>query len=108
MAKYHGDGDENSPLVTLQLHEIVADMSVARNENAWWDFMELGNTPAARYRLYMVIAMAFFGQWSGNNGTYISTCPRSCSHLLRIFKWSATLCHKWSPMQALKIPVLSF
>ncbi|KAK7932686.1 hypothetical protein PG985_003398 [Apiospora marii] len=33
LAKYHGDGDANSPL----------------------------------YRLYMVIGMSFFGQWSGNN-----------------------------------------
>ena len=31
------------------------------------DYRELLNTPAARYRTYMVIMMAFFGQWSGNN-----------------------------------------
>ena len=67
LAKYHGDGDANAPIVTLQIHEIVEDMSETRNDNPWWDFKELGNTSAARYRLYMVIAMAFFGQWSGNN-----------------------------------------
>lgn len=67
MAKYHGDGDENSPIVQLQLHEITEDFSVTRNDNPWWDFRELFNTRAARYRLAMVIAMAFFGQWSGNN-----------------------------------------
>ncbi|OAL49238.1 general substrate transporter [Pyrenochaeta sp. DS3sAY3a] len=67
MAKYHGDGDENSPIVQLQLHEITEDFSVTRNDNPWWDFRELFHTRAARYRLAMVIAMAFFGQWSGNN-----------------------------------------
>ncbi|KXS93863.1 hypothetical protein AC578_3413 [Pseudocercospora eumusae] len=67
LAKYHGDGDANAPIVTLQINEIVEDMSETRNDNPWWDFKELGNTAAARYRLYMVIAMAFFGQWSGNN-----------------------------------------
>jgi MFS family permease len=67
MAKYHGDGDENSPLVQLQLQQITDDFAQARNDNPWWDFRELGNTRAARYRLAMVIAMAFFGQWSGNN-----------------------------------------
>ncbi|CAO2649157.1 Nn.00g101060.m01.CDS01 [Neocucurbitaria sp. VM-36] len=67
MAKYHGDGDPNSPIVQLQLHEITEDFAVTRNDNPWWDFRELGNTRAARYRLAMVIAMAFFGQWSGNN-----------------------------------------
>jgi MFS family permease len=67
MAKYHGNGDANSPLVQLQLQQITDDFAQARNDNPWWDFRELGNTRAARYRLAMVIAMAFFGQWSGNN-----------------------------------------
>ncbi|CAN9104882.1 general substrate transporter [Alternaria alternata] len=67
MAKYHGNGNPNSPIVQLQLHEITEDFAVTRNDNPWWDFRELGNTKAARYRLAMVIAMAFFGQWSGNN-----------------------------------------
>ncbi|ORX95935.1 general substrate transporter [Clohesyomyces aquaticus] len=67
MAKYHGDGNPDSPIVQLQLREICEDFAVTRNDNPWWDFRELGNTRAARYRLAMVIAMAFFGQWSGNN-----------------------------------------
>lgn len=67
LAKYHGDNDPNAPIVQLQLHEISEDMAVTRNDNPWWDFRELANTRQARYRLYMVIAMAFFGQWSGNN-----------------------------------------
>ncbi|KAK8084251.1 lactose permease [Apiospora hydei] len=66
-AKYHGDGDANSPLVQLQYHEIVEERAAARNDNPWWDFRELYNTKAARYRLWMVIGMSFFGQWSGNN-----------------------------------------
>ena len=73
MAKYHGDGDAHAPIVSLQVNEIIADMAETRNDNPWWDFKELVYTPAARYRLYMVIAMAFFGQWSGNNGAYLST-----------------------------------
>jgi MFS family permease len=67
MVKYHGDGNPNSPIVQLQLNEITQDFARTHNDNAWWDFRELGNTKAARYRLAMVIAMAFFGQWSGNN-----------------------------------------
>lgn len=67
LAKYHGDGNPHAPIVELQIREIVADMSVTRNDNPWWDFKELVHTAAARYRLYMVILMAFFGQWSGNN-----------------------------------------
>lgn len=67
LAKYHGDGNPQAPIVELQIREIVADMSVTRNDNPWWDFKELFHTGAARYRLYMVILMSFFGQWSGNN-----------------------------------------
>jgi hypothetical protein len=67
MAKYHGEGDANSPLVQLQLQQITDDFAQTRSDNPWWDFRELVNTRSARYRLMMVIAMAFFGQWSGNN-----------------------------------------
>jgi len=76
MAKYHGEGDPNSPVVQLQLHEITQDFSATQNENPWWEFRELFNTRGARYRLAMVICMAFFGQWSGNNVvSYFSASP---------------------------------
>ena len=64
LAKYHGDGNPDAPIVTLQIHEIVEDMSATKDDgNPWWNFKELVHTKASRYRLYMVIAMAFFGQW---------------------------------------------
>lgn len=65
--KYHGDGDESSPIVQLQYHEIIEQLHATKNDNPWWDFRELVDTRASRYRLYMVIGMSFFGQWSGNN-----------------------------------------
>ena len=96
MAKYHGDGNPNDPIVQLQLREITEDMAVTRNDNPWWDFRELGNTAAARYRLYMVILMSFFGQWSGNNVSLSSslTLPSELSQLTlpRSFR---TSCHRW-------------
>ncbi|KAJ2987340.1 hypothetical protein NUW58_g4563 [Xylaria curta] len=67
LAKYHGDGDLSSPLTQLQYHEILEEYQQRENDNPWWDYRELFNTRAARYRLAMVIGMAFFGQWSGNN-----------------------------------------
>lgn len=67
LAKYHGDGDPNSALPQLQYREIVEENRLTRDENPWWDFRELVSTRAARYRLAMVVGMAFFGQWSGNN-----------------------------------------
>lgn len=67
LAKYHGDGDRNHPVVQLEYREIVEQASLYKTDNRWWDFRELVHTKSARYRLYMVIGMAFFGQWSGNN-----------------------------------------
>lgn len=77
LAKYHGEGDRNAPIVQLQIHEIREQADRYRNENPWWDYRELFNTRAARYRLAMVIGMAFFGQWSGNNVVnYFMVCSR--------------------------------
>ncbi len=67
LARYHGDGNSDSPICQLQYREIMEVNALNRNENPWWDFRELVNTRAARYRLAMVIGMSFFGQWSGNN-----------------------------------------
>ncbi|KLU85400.1 lactose permease [Magnaporthiopsis poae ATCC 64411] len=67
LAKYHGEGDRDHPIVQLEYREIVEQASLYPTDNHWWDFRELVNTKSARYRLYMVIGMSFFGQWSGNN-----------------------------------------
>lgn len=67
LVKYHGDGDVNSAVPNLEYHEIVETHNLSRDANPWWDFRELWHTRAARYRLAMVIAMSFIGQWSGNN-----------------------------------------
>jgi MFS family permease len=66
-AKYHGDDDENSPIVQPEYHEIVEQMNLTHSESPWWDFHELVNTRAARYRLCMVIGIFFFCQLSENN-----------------------------------------
>lgn len=75
-AKYHGDGDPDAPLAQLQYREVVEDYANS-DKKPWWDFRDLVNTPAARYRLYMVIGMAFFGQWSGNNVVSYVSSPSS-------------------------------
>lgn len=66
-AKYHGDGDEQAAIVQLQYHEVIEQLHASKDETKWYDYSELVKTPGARYRLYMVIGMSFFGQWSGNN-----------------------------------------
>ena len=66
MAKYHGEGDRNSPIVQLEFREMMEDISMTGADKRWWDYRELVNSPEVRYRSMLVLAMGFFGQWSGN------------------------------------------
>ncbi|KAE8145821.1 general substrate transporter, partial [Aspergillus avenaceus] len=66
LAEYHGEGDRNSPIVQLEYHEMVEDISKTGSDKRWWDYRELFNSRETRYRSMLVIFMAFFGQWSGN------------------------------------------
>ena len=74
LTKYHGNGNEQDPVVQLQYHEIVEQAKLFRDENPWWDYRELVNTRAARWRITMVIGMAFIGQLSGNNVVSVFPC----------------------------------
>jgi len=103
MAKYHGEGDPSSPIVQLQLHEITEDFSVTRNDNPWWEFRELFNSRGARYRLAMVICMAFFGQWSGNN-VVSYFMPGMSILLLNVEHKRSDTFQQWSKTQELRTP----
>lgn len=77
-AKYHADGDVNAPIVKLQVSEVIEQRAQYRDDNPWWDFRELCNTRAARYRIMLVILMAFFGQWSGMLNSLVLLCDDEC------------------------------
>jgi sugar porter (SP) family MFS transporter len=66
MAKYHGEGSRESPIVQLEYKEMVEDISVTGSDKRWWDYRELFNSREQRYRTMLVLSMAFFGQWVGN------------------------------------------
>lgn len=38
MAKYHGEGSRNSPIVMLEYKEMVEDISVTGSDKRWWDY----------------------------------------------------------------------
>jgi hypothetical protein len=74
MAKYHGEGDRNSPIVQLEYREMLEDISTTGSDKRWWDYRELFNSPEVRYRSMLVVAM----------GTYIVSSPPKVT-LLRAF-----------------------
>lgn len=66
MARYHGEGDRNSPIVLLTYREMIEEIATEGSDKRWWDYTDLVNTRQAWWRLLCVVGMAFFGQWSGN------------------------------------------
>ncbi|KAJ6518224.1 hexose transporter [Mycena vitilis] len=66
LAYYHADGDENDPLVRYEFDEIKSamefDLTVAANIG-WKSFL---TSPGNLKRVRIIIAIAFFSQWSGN------------------------------------------
>ncbi|QSZ31003.1 hypothetical protein DSL72_000564, partial [Monilinia vaccinii-corymbosi] len=66
VTKYHGEGDRNSPLVQLELREMMEEISKTGADKRWWDFRELFESKEVRYRTMLTCAVALFGQWTGN------------------------------------------
>lgn len=64
IAKYHCNGDREDPLVAFELAEIEESIRIEKeNQTGWIDiFKGRGNLR----RLRIIIAIAFFSQWSGN------------------------------------------
>ncbi|KAK2778029.1 hypothetical protein FQN52_002934 [Onygenales sp. PD_12] len=69
LARYHGEGDRNHPIVVLQLKEMQSQIAIDASDKKWWDYRELYNSHSAKHRLICVIGMACFGQLSGNSLT---------------------------------------
>ncbi|KAL1893482.1 hypothetical protein Sste5346_006310 [Sporothrix stenoceras] len=67
LTRYHGEGDPEHPLVTLQLAEMEYQISTDGSDKKWWDYSELWKTHENRRRLIPVLTMACFSQWSGNS-----------------------------------------
>lgn len=65
LAKYHGEGDPNSPIVRLKMEEMIADISLEGKDKVWWDYRPLFASHEARWRISCVIGMAFVGQRAG-------------------------------------------
>ncbi|KAJ7610440.1 hexose transporter [Roridomyces roridus] len=66
LAYYHADGDENDPLVRYEFEEIKAAMEYDRSVVANIGWKSLISSKGNLKRLRIIIAIAFFSQWSGN------------------------------------------
>ena len=66
LTKYHGNGNENSIWVTLQLHEYEELLDQNGSDKRWWDYSALFRNRANSYRLMCNVIISIFGQWAGN------------------------------------------
>ena len=66
LAYYHADGDERDPLVQYEFEEIKAAIDLDKAVAASVGWMSLIKTPGNRKRLTIIVALAWFSQWSGN------------------------------------------
>ena len=71
ITKYHGEGNRQNPYVTLQIREYRDAINLEGSDKRAWDFRELINTKAARWRLVCVGIASFLSQFStGGITTY--------------------------------------
>ncbi|KAL3602815.1 hypothetical protein FPOAC2_07127 [Fusarium poae] len=69
IVKHHANGDADHPIVAIEMLEIRESLVEVQGRSQWacFDLRSLYKSPARRYRLLLVIAMSWFGQFSGNN-----------------------------------------
>ncbi|KAJ8081528.1 hypothetical protein PM082_007373 [Marasmius tenuissimus] len=66
LAYYHADGNEEDPLVRYEFEEIKAAIEFDRTVAANVGWKSLFTSPGNLRRLRIIVAIAFFSQWSGN------------------------------------------
>jgi sugar porter (SP) family MFS transporter len=66
LTKYHGNGNPDSPWVTLQMHEYQELLNMDGADKRWWDYGALFRNRSSVYRLCCNLAVSVFGQWAGN------------------------------------------
>jgi len=66
LAYYHADGNEDDGLVRYEFNEIKAAIELDREVESKVGWKTLFATPGNRRRMRIIIALAFFSQWSGN------------------------------------------
>ena len=66
LAYYHADGNKDDPLVRFEYEEIKAAIDLDRAVSATVGWASMIKTPGNRKRLTIIVALAWFSQWSGN------------------------------------------
>ncbi|PGH21451.1 hypothetical protein AJ80_03242 [Polytolypa hystricis UAMH7299] len=66
LVKFHGNGNEESEWVKLQLSEYNEHLEMDGADKRWWDYRALFKDNVSRYRMFCCCTVSIFSQWAGN------------------------------------------
>ena len=66
LAHYHANGDECDEVVQLEFAEITAALAMEKANNKSFSYLDFFRTKGNRWRLFIVVCVGLFSQWSGN------------------------------------------
>jgi MFS family permease len=69
ITKYHADGNENDPLVNIEIQEIKVALEFEAEVASSVSYLTFFKTKGNRHRFFIILAVGFFSQWSGNGLT---------------------------------------
>ena len=65
LIKYHGDGDEASPLAAFEYEEIKSTLALEKEAAATTSYADMFKTKGRRHRSFISITLGIFAQWNG-------------------------------------------
>lgn len=66
LVKYHANGDSSDPLVTVEMEEIRTAIRMENEAMRSTSYLSFFKTRGNRRRFFIILAVGFFSQWSGN------------------------------------------
>ncbi|KAH8660160.1 putative sugar transporter [Xylariales sp. PMI_506] len=66
IVKYHANGDRSDPMVKMEMEEIRTALRLEKEADDSTTWLSFFKTPGNRKRFWIILAVSFFSQWSGN------------------------------------------
>lgn len=66
LVKYHANGDSSSSFVTVEMEEIRTAIRLENEAMQSTSYLSFFKTRGNRHRFFIILAVGFFSQWSGN------------------------------------------
>ncbi|KAL3423087.1 hypothetical protein PVAG01_04834 [Phlyctema vagabunda] len=66
ITKYHANNDPSNPIVLVELEEIREALRLEKEASSSIGYTSFAKTKGNRLRFFIILAVGFFSQWSGN------------------------------------------